>query len=298
MLSRFEHITCSICGHSSFVELLTITALDRFEVAMGIQKENYERHWMQCEFCGVAANVHKAANIDRIRRAGTSYYHVDTQTGSVADKYRAVMSMTPERSDNHQRVIRIHEFLAKWRDKIGTASQSPRILDIGAGTGVFLSRFLDAVPDTRVHWSAVAVEPDPLAAEHLRSLNRFDVVEAPFVGQENLRDFNLCTLNKIVEHIERPSEFLTLVSRSISPLDGLLYIEVPDTITIHYRPASDNILGALHFHLYTFKSLSFLLESAELVPMTMMRIFEPSGKISLACFAAPPSVSDRLASRG
>jgi 16S rRNA A1518/A1519 N6-dimethyltransferase RsmA/KsgA/DIM1 with predicted DNA glycosylase/AP lyase activity len=83
--------------------------------------------------------------------------------------------LPPERSDNAQRVARIHAFMNEW---LLNALPSARVLDIGVGTGVFLSRFLEQSRGRG--WSAHAVEPDPVAAGQLRGLARFQVMEALF----------------------------------------------------------------------------------------------------------------------
>jgi SAM-dependent methyltransferase len=171
------------------------------------------------------------------------------------------------------------------------------VLDIGAGTGVFLARFLRELPPGR-RWEVLAVEPDPTAAAHLRSLGLFEVREAIYTADIGLRDYDLCTLNKIVEHVPEPVPILRDVCAALRDPGGVAYVEVPDRLTIGHRPPDDNILGALHCHLYDFRSLGILLERAGLVPLRMERLFEPSGKISVAAFATLPSTLAARAVKG
>jgi SAM-dependent methyltransferase len=155
--------------------------------------------------------------------------------------------------------------------------------DIGAGTGVFLSRLMD---ETAGAWQYLGVEPDPRAAAHLRQLKKFAVVESMYLDLPELRGFNLVTLNKVLEHIEQPLPFLMQVVQSLVPEDGLLYVEVPDKLTIRLRSSDDNILGALHCHLYDPTSLAHLLRLAGLELLCVNRIAELSGKLSVYAFAA------------
>jgi hypothetical protein len=74
----------------------------------------------------------------------------------------------------------------------------------------------------------------------------------------------------------------------IDVCSGLLYVEISDYWTVGNRDSSDNILGALHHHLYGIRSLSILLQRAGLVPLKIERLTEPSGKISIYAFAAHP----------
>jgi hypothetical protein len=279
--------------------LLQINEPDRFERAIGISDINYVRHWVECRDCGVASNVHSPENLQKIKNLSTAYYDVDFRTESVSEKYQKIMTLPPHKSDNAQRVLRITAFAKRWF--LNVHQELPallKVIDIGAGLGVFLSRFLEENHKEGIIWHATALEPDPLAARHLRSLKQFEVREVEFAGQPEFSGYDLCTLNKVVEHIEHPVFFLQHVSKLLSDKRSFAYIEVPDVMTIKYRNPQDNILGALHFHLYNFKSLSYLLKAANFVPIHMERILEPSGKITMIVFATIPSVFENLAIAG
>lgn len=205
------------------------------------------------------------------------------------------MSLPEEKSDNAQRVLRIHAFMNDWLKQYFAKSRAAfRVLDIGAGLGVFLARFLEKAAHP---WIATAAESDPLACSHLRSLKRFRVIQETFPGKKKLGKFDLCTLNKVVEHVSRPVEFLKKTKLALSQQKGILYLELPDKLTIDYRPPTDNILGALHHHLYDPKSITVLLEKSGFSPIQVMRFFEPSGKITVAAFATLPEVENALAKK-
>ncbi len=282
----FELEACAICGCRSGRELLRIHAPDRFERHVGVEAEGYVRRWMECGGCGVAVNVYSEGVVERLATLCAGYYEVDYQRGSIADKYVSVMSMPRAQSDNALRVERIHDFLRRWQEHEGTRERA--VLDIGAGTGVFLSRFLEQATAGSQPWSGVAIEPDPVAAAHLRSLGRFTVMERVYARDCALADFDLCTLNKVLEHVVDPIALLRDVSAALRDSGGIVYVEVPDKATISYRPATDNILGALHRHLYDIRSLDAVLNGAGLQVLAIERLFEPSGKISLAAFATTP----------
>jgi SAM-dependent methyltransferase len=265
---------CAVCGGALVKELLRITQPDRFERHVGIAAEGYSRHWVECAGCGAATNVQAPQNRRRLESIAAGYYEVDLAGSSVAQKYAAVMGLPAEKSDNAQRVARIHAFLQ------GQGPSTGRVLDIGAGTGVFLSRFL------REGWEGVGIEPDPVAAAHLRSLRHFEVIESLYTPALNLAGFDLVTLNKVVEHLPQPLPLVRDAGGALEPRRGVLYLELPDKLTASERPPSDNILGALHCHLYDSSSIVTLLERAGLRPLKVERLFEPSGKITVAAFAA------------
>lgn len=280
---------CTICGGPLVRELLTITEPDRFERHLGVPGEGYRRIWVECEGCGAATNVYPAGVLERLETLAAGYYEVDFKSSTIRQKYDMVMALPRERSDNAQRVARIIRFLEHWRVQSG--GKTPVALDIGAGTGVFLSRFLRETRAAKQNWSAVAVEPDDIAAAHLRSLAQFEVKEMVFSEKLGLRGFDLCTLNKVLEHLPEPLTLLRAAASALDPKRGVLYVEVPAKETASYRPPHDNILGPLHRHLYDMKSLGMAIEQAGLVIMEMVRLFEPSGKISIAAFAVKPEAA-------
>jgi 2-polyprenyl-3-methyl-5-hydroxy-6-metoxy-1,4-benzoquinol methylase len=271
---------CALCAGKDAREILRIGRPDRFEQSIGVGPHGYTRCWVECLQCGGATNVLPEESALHLAALRAAYYEVDFMSSDIGGKYRRVMSMPAGQSDNAGRVARVMDFVGRWS---GALAQ-PRVMDIGAGSGVFLSRLVD---QTAGAWQYLGVEPDPRAAAHLRQLEKFAVVEAMYLGQPELRGFNLVTLNKVLEHIEQPLPFLLQVVQSLVPDDGLLYVEVPDKLTARVRSPQDNILGALHCHLYDPTSLGYLLRRARLELLCLNRITEPSGKLSVYAFAAP-----------
>ena len=284
---------CAICGGTLDRELLRIAEPDRFERHLGIARDGYVRAWVECSSCGAATNIHAPGNRARLDSLAAGYYEVDFAGSSIGDKFVKVMALPPDKSDNAQRVARIHAFMDGWHP---SARRALRALDIGAGTGVFLARFLEQAKNGV--WTATAVEPDAIAAEHLRGLERFPVIEGLFSGSLGLLDFDLVTLNKVVEHLADPVGLVKEAASALRTPAGVLYVEVPDKLTVYHRPPTDNILGALHFHLYDPVSIAVLLSRAGLATLRIDRIFDPSGKITVAAFATQHATIERMAATG
>ena len=272
--------SCTICAGQDARELMLIKEPDRFEKSIGVGPDGYMRRWVECHQCGAATNVLPEESELRLASLRAAYYEVDFMGLDIGDKYSRVMSLPDGHSDNAGRVSRVIDFLRRWSGMDGRR----RVMDIGAGTGVFLSRLVDQTADA---WRYYAVEPDPRAATHLRQLKKFTVIEAMYIGQPDLYGFNLVTLNKVLEHIAEPLPFLVNVAKSLVPDDGLLYVEVPDKLTTCLRTPDDNILGSLHCHLYDPNSLSLLLRQSGLELLCVNRVAEPSGKLTVYAFAAP-----------
>jgi SAM-dependent methyltransferase len=274
-----EHadVSCRLCGGVLGEPLLVHTEPDRFEVTVGIAAQNYQRCWRRCVACDVVQDVQDAENEHRLDSLSASYYEVDLGK-NLRSRFDHVMSMPAVSSDNAGRVARVCEVV----ERLQKERCRRHVIDIGAGLGVFLTRFL---PQAGSDWHGTAIEPDPNAAAHLRSLALFGVIEAIFTGDEsNIAAADLITLNKVVEHIPHPQPLLEACNRKLTE-DGILYVEVPDEWTIGRRPANDNILGALHKHLYSPLSLTRLIERAGLTVLRVGRVFEPSGKITVFAFS-------------
>lgn len=282
-LKQNDRAVCRLCGGVLEAVLLEITQPDRFERHCGVNSEDYRRRWVECSACGAVNNLLPVDSERRLHGLRSAYYEVDLAGGDVATKYRTVMALPPERSDNWQRVARVDAFAARWFKDTGGRR---RILDIGAGTGVFLKRFLEISAGS---WEAIALEPDPAAARHLSTLGAFEVRQELFGEQTGISELALVTLNKVVEHIADPHPVLRAVAHALAPSEGLVYVEVPDKLTVRRRPSTDNILGALHYHLYHPRSLAQLLERAGLEPLAIERVFDPSGKITVFGFASAPA---------
>jgi len=279
--------TCTICQKKLGRTVLTILAPDRFEKSVGIIDKDYIREWVLCENCKCLTNILPTDSLNKVDSLRRNYYEVDFSGGDVRDKYLSVMSLHPDNSDNFGRVNRVFQFSKNWFTS--AEFENLKVLDIGAGTGVFLSKLSDVCK--QYSWELKGIEPDPKAAKHLRELGKFDVYEGLFEGQHNFEACNLITLNKVLEHIEKPLNLLSDVRRIMSGTPSLLYVEVPDKITVEKRMPNDNILGSLHCHLYDFSTITYIASKLNFELLKVQRIKEPSGKLTIFAFLTLPENS-------
>ena len=267
-------ITCHLCGEQLGRTLVELTAPDKYERAAGISEHDYRRRWVECGACRALCDVHLSPEAGKLEEWATNYYSRE-EGDDLATRHRKIMALLPERSDNRQRARRVAEFLRNWK----SAPENPRVLDVGAGTGVFLAALLD-----EMKCDATAIEPSETACAFLRGLGRFEVIENLFTPALGLRDFDLITFNKVIEHIADPRPVLECAAGAVSP-QGLLYVEVPHRLSARVHPPEHFILGALHCHLYAPSTLCLLLERTGWMPLECRTIFEPSGKVSTYAFA-------------
>jgi len=276
-----KQIECPLCGPTAGETVLEINRPDRFERAARISEKDYQREWIACAGCGLLIDCYDRKDISYLY--DDQYYSAEIEKESVSERFSRILALPPENSDNHYRVKRILSYLADFYSTYGNVipvDLNKRILDIGSGTGIFLYRFLENVPD----WNASAVEPNHYACEHLRALEKFKVIENYFSKSVVEESQELITLNKVLEHIQDPVELLRNVKECLSKY-GLIYVEVPDKKTAQYRESNDNILGSLHFYLFDPATLCLLFKKAGLVTLTVQRYIEPSGKITVSGFA-------------
>jgi len=259
---------------------------------MGIPAEGYRRTWQICDLCGSATNQHPHATSQRLAAMGTAYYEVDFAGAPLRPKFDRVMAMPASQSDNAGRVMRILDAAERF---IPASVDPIRLIDIGAGLGVFGARFLLEARLRNRRVNCTLYEPDPKAAEHLRSLAGLNVVEGLFSAETAKPGAQIITMNKVLEHIRVPLDVLKDIAACLHPTEGFAYIEVPDVATIGNRAPEDNILGALHHHLYSPAGLTLLLRSAGLEVLLVNRILEPSGKMSVYAFAGHAALLNRLA---
>lgn len=127
---------CTICQQKLAKKVLSILIPDRFEKSVGISDNDYKRDWFQCDGCGCLANIFPPASSGKIDSLREKYYEIDFAGSDIGEKYRSIMSLPPEESDNVGRVNRIFDFLRSWFPD--SEFQKINVLDIGAGTGFFI----------------------------------------------------------------------------------------------------------------------------------------------------------------
>lgn len=268
---------CNIChSDSDLVIRREISEPDRFELALNIPRENYRRAWSECTNCDVAINMHNAYTAKRLPEIEDQYYSIDFPDGDLKSKYTKIMGLSAHSSDNAGRVKRVQKFIS---ENIGV-NDGLSLIDVGAGLGVFLSLFDNTFINS---CDVLAVETDPIAAAHLRSLNKFPVHEGYLEDLQEDR-FDVLTLNKVLEHIKDPINFLKLCRAKLHQ-NSLIYVEVPDISGLDILSDDDNILGALHYNLYSTNGLERVLTFSGFSTVETGKLTEPSGKITCFAFA-------------
>lgn len=278
---------CSICPACGGVQPrleFTVTREDRYRILNGPDAPP-ARYW-ECDGCG--AMIFRGEDRSEGSYESGQYYEVEGDAVAFLERrFREISRLPPERSDNEKRVRRIVEFL-RLNPELG---RPQKILDVGAGMGVFLYRFISAVEselaggvDAGGRWSATAVEPEPHTIQHLkRVLPECEIVQGLSSVLPSAHQFGVITLNRVLEHTPDPVALLKTEYGHLSE-KGVLYIEVPDTLSYYHDGANNEAFGYTHFVVYSPDSLLRVARLAGLEALAVNRVVEPSGKFTLYGF--------------
>jgi 2-polyprenyl-3-methyl-5-hydroxy-6-metoxy-1,4-benzoquinol methylase len=222
----------------------------------GLTRKTYWRELHRCAQCGHF--------LEWFQPDQTALYGGEYVSGTYGDEagikrsFDRINSLPPDRSDNVGRVRRVVEYSrAHWpADRF--AERVPRLLDVGAGLGVFPYRMKEA------GWDCTALGD----VRRVEGLGRFDLI----------------TFNKVLEHVADPIDVLRGAVRLLAP-GGLIYIELPDAeaAEIEGKDREEYLLG--HVHVFSLASFALLVARAGLQLLACERLREPSSKFTLRGFA-------------
>jgi 2-polyprenyl-3-methyl-5-hydroxy-6-metoxy-1,4-benzoquinol methylase len=150
-----------------------------------------------------------------------------------------------------------------------------KLIDVGAGYGIFLDEWRKAVPETEL----VAIEPSVSLAEECRN-KKLSVVESlveNVEGYEGYADLVVCF--EVLEHVDSPLEFIKVLKKMVKP-EGYLFISTLciDGFDLQVLwDKSSQISPPHHINFHSIKGFEKLYERAGL---TDVRISTP-GKLDV-----------------
>jgi 2-polyprenyl-3-methyl-5-hydroxy-6-metoxy-1,4-benzoquinol methylase len=162
-----------------------------------------------CNTCGLrfTQQIPDESSIGKYYQSEDYISHSDTQKGLVNRLYHIVRNIT----------------LSQKRKLLGriTGLQSGKLLDIGCGTGAFLSVMKKA------GWEVSGLEPDPGARDHAKRLHGLDIEEPEKLFAMEAGGFDAITMWHVLEHVHRLHPYLETVHKLLRP-GGSLLIAVPN----------------------------------------------------------------------
>jgi 2-polyprenyl-3-methyl-5-hydroxy-6-metoxy-1,4-benzoquinol methylase len=262
------------CSGRHLTEAFVYDAPPIGEIRFALPTAQYARAYDRCSLCGHWFGRH-AIDLAALYESG----YVDATYGG-PDGMRArlehVLALPPERSDNAGRVARLVAFT---RARFGPTTAQRRLLDVGAGIGVFPAAMKAA------GWNVIAVEPDPRTAAHLRDAVGITAHAVPIeeLASMKIGPVDAITFNKVLEHVEDPVTMLA-AARPLLGAGGFIYVEVPNGDgAASYGPGREEFFIE-HHHVFSAASTVMMAARAGLATLAVERLREPSGKFTLRAF--------------
>jgi SAM-dependent methyltransferase len=260
------------CDERYLVPAFAYTSRPAGEVAFPLAGE-YRREYRRCTLCDHWFSRHQM-DISALYEGA----YVDATYGEgMRRTYERIMALPAERSDNLGRVAVVRAFAKR---RFGETRAKPRLLDVGAGLGVFPARMKEA------GWDCTALDPDPRAAVHARDVIGIAALTGDFrslAGQ--LESFDLVSFNKVLEHVEDPIAMLS-ASRPLVAAGGFVYVELPDVAAAAEGEMREEFFIE-HHHVFSPASVALLAARAGFGLLALERLREPSGKYTLRAFVEP-----------
>lgn len=259
-----EH--CPMCAAPGMEVRFRYDARPQGETEFDLHGKPYRRDVLECRSCG---HFVSRTPLDLSGLYGGDYMDATYAGDQLRSTFERIMALPPERSDNAARVERV----------VGALGSEGTLLDVGSGLGVFPARMKQA------GWHVVALDPDPRAIEHTRSVVGVEAVEADFFTARINERFDLVTLNKVLEHVPDPVAMLAR-ARALQADGGHVYVELPDgEAAAHDGPEREEFFVE-HLHVFSMASLTLLARHAGLDVLRAERIREPSTKFTLFAFCS------------
>lgn len=224
----------------------------------------YKRNFYQCTYC----NHMIAQHFFTVKQMYAKQYF-ELVYGSeigMAKKFNFITNLPLKKSDNKNRANRIEKFFNY---------KKLNVLDIGSGSGVFLFEM------KKKGWDVMGFEKDKRYAEFCKkNLNiKIHTKGLSFLNSK----FNLITLNKVLEHTERPVNLLNSIKKKLDK-NGYVYIEVPDMLAAR-KGKNRQEFGLEHHHVFSIQSLDGMINKSGLMTLEIKRLHEPSDKHTLYAIA-------------
>jgi SAM-dependent methyltransferase len=148
------------------------------------------------------------------------------------------------------------------------------MLEVGAGKGEFLSRFVMARPE----WRIAAIEPSSAAATLAQRVPSAEVHQGPYATFTAFGFFDVIVCLGVIEHVQRPVELLEWMGARFSP-GGVLLLSLPN-----FEANPNDLFCVDHLSKLTLSSLEMIAGRAGLailrthpIGVGLMAIMRPAG---------------------
>lgn len=258
-----------ICGENQLKTRFHYKKKPKYETDFGITKQNYERFFLECIMCG-HMQFHHFYNLEILYKKD---YVEKTYGKYLENEFYKIVNYTKYKSDNFWRKKRIIDFSKKFFKIKNT--KNLHLLDIGSGLGVFPYSIMK-------NYKVTAVDPDKQNVKHLKNI-KIKTIKGYYKKNLLNNRFNIITINKVLEHIEKPGQILKDLKSNIKK-NHFIYIEVPDGENAKKYGKNREEFYIEHFHAFSKRSLEIICLKFNLSTILIESIKEPSGKYTIYGF--------------
>ncbi len=167
-------------------------------------------------------------------------------SGTYASEYREISENFI--LNNKQISYERYSFYKNYFSNISNA------LEIGSSLGSFINILRKNNVD------AVGIEPDPVTCNLSRELYGFEQINSSIENYESERIYERIFSFHVLEHVEDPHSYLTILKQKLSLDGGKVLIECP-SLEIHKHGNMKRMIWEPHLHYYNLFSLFVLVSS-------------------------------------
>lgn len=202
-MDHISHTHCPVCKQPSLEHHLTcedhLVSHRKFEIVI-------------CSICGlgVTQNVPTPEHIGAFYKSESYISHSDTKEGLINSLYHQVRSV----------MLRRKQRLVERYATVGSKS----LLDIGCGTGYFLSHM------KHQGWRVTGTEPDPDARIIAGNQLGQPILDSPEIFDLQPDSYSVITMWHVLEHVFELHDYLGQIHTLLSE-NGVLVIAVPNYLS-------------------------------------------------------------------
>ncbi len=228
-MSRIHYQQCPLCGSDRIGNQLTARDYT-------VSQETFDI-W-ECATCTgrFTQDVPAVAEIGRYYQSAEYISHTETREGLINRMYHSVRKITMRSKQN-------------WV-KTAAGVKQGKLLDIGSGTGAFLSHM------KQLGWEVTGLEPDATARENAYKHYKIESSSVEDLFRLQPAQFDCITMWHVLEHVHDLHAYLDQIRTLLKP-GGALLVAVPN-----YTSTDARIYGAqwaaydVPRHLYHFSPVS------------------------------------------
>jgi 2-polyprenyl-3-methyl-5-hydroxy-6-metoxy-1,4-benzoquinol methylase len=262
-----HHINCPLCSGDNIFPFLEVK--DHF-----LSKKSFDLY--KCRDCRFVftQDYPEESEIAKFYESDEYISHSDSDKSFTDKVYRIIRRIMLWKKKN----------LIKKSCKIKTGS----ILDIGSGTGHFLSKMKSA------GWKISGIEPNERGREYASSRLNIELLSPDRIKSLPSGSFDCITLWHVLEHFHEPFKYFDEIRRLLKP-DGVVFVALPNCASFdsdyysNYWAAYDVPRHLWHFEPVTFnyflKKTGFKCEEIRCLPLDVFYISVLSEKYKGSSFS-------------